>query len=136
MMWRKLFIVSVVLVFSLILSSLSMWADEGDEGATSFVPCEQIDLQGTWSARVGAKDESGSHLCWEACTLTVDALGVVEASGTYVDCSEVASDITGGELIISSGCIIQGTIETTNGIVYVATGAIVNNELVLGKTAE
>jgi hypothetical protein len=120
----------------MILFSSSTRADEGDEGSISFVPCEQVDLQGTWSVRVGAKDEFGNHLCWESCSLTVDALGIVEASGTYEDCSEVTSDIAGGELTISSGCVIEGTIETSNGTVNVATGAIVGNELVLGRAGE
>ena len=136
MMWRKSLIVGMVFVFSMILSIPSMWADDGDEGSISFVPCEQVDLQGTWSVRVGAKDEFGNHLCWESCSLTVDALGVVEAAGTYEDWSQVTSDITGGELTISSGCVIEGTIETSNGTVNVATGAIVDNELVLGRAEE
>ena len=135
-MWRKLLIISIVFVFTMILSIPSMWADEGDEGSISFVPCEQVDLQGTWSVKVGAKDEFGNHLCWESCSLTVDALGVVEASGTYEDCSQVTSDITGGQLDLSSGCVIQGYIETSNGTVNVATGATVGNELVLGMAEQ
>jgi hypothetical protein len=134
-MCQKPLILGMVFVFSLILVSPYTWADEGltPEG---FVPCEQGDLQGTWSVRVGAKDAFGNHLCWEPCSLTLDALGVVQAVGTYTDCSEVASDIRGGELIISSGCVIEGYIETSSGTVYVATGAIVDDELVLGRAGE
>ena len=136
MMWRKLFIIGVVFVFGMILLTPCTWADEEFEEDEGFIPCEQVDLKGTWSAKVGAVDEFGNHLCWEACSVTVDALGVVEASGTYEDCSQVTSDITGGQLTISSGCIIEGYIETSNGTVYVATGAIVDNKLVLGRAEE
>ena len=133
-MWRKLLIVSVVFVFGMILLTPCTWSDfEEDEG---FIPCEQVDLEGTWSTKVGVVDEFGNHLCWESCSLTVDALGVVEAAGTYVDCSEVTSDITGGQLDLSSGCVIEGYIETSNGTVYVTTGAIVKDELVLGRAEE
>ena len=133
-MWRKSLIISMVFVFGMMLLTPCTWSDfEEDQG---FIPCEQVDLEGTWSVRVGAKDEVGNHLCWESCGLTVDALGVVEASGTYVDCSEVTSDITGGQLDLSSGCVIEGTIETSNGTVYVTTGAIVEDELVLGRAEE
>ena len=134
-MWQKSLIVGMVFVFSLILISPYTGADDGltPEG---FVPCQQVDLEGTWSVRVGAKDASGNHLCWEPCSLTVDATGVVQAVGSYTDCSQATSDITGGELIISSGCVIEGYIETSSGTVYVATGAIVDDELVMGRTEE
>ena len=133
MMWRKCFIISMVFVFGMILLTPSTWADEELEEDEGFIPCAQVDLEGTWNSKVGAVDEFGNHLCWENCNLTVDALGVVEAAGTYEDCSQVTSDITGGELTISSGCVIEGTIETSNGTVNVATGAIVDDELVLGR---
>lgn len=134
-MCQKSLIVGMVFVFSLVFLSPYTWAAEGltPEG---FVPCEQVDLQGTWSVRVGAKDASGNHLCWEPCSLTVGALGVVQAGGTYTDCSQIASDITGGELIISSGCVIEGCIETSSGTIYVATGAVVDDQLVLGRAED
>jgi len=136
-MWRKCFTISIVFVFAMSLAVIpSTWAAEGDEGPTSFVPCEQADLQGTWSVRVGAKDESGNHLCWEPCTLSVDAAGVIHPNGSYEDCWGVVSDITGGALTLSSGCVIDGYIETSNGTVNVLTGALVENELVLGKAQD
>ena len=44
--------------------------------------------------------------------------------------------ITGGQLTISSGCVIQGTIETSNGTLYVHNGAILDDKLVLGTAQE
>jgi hypothetical protein len=97
--------------------------------------CEQQDLQGTWAVIVGATDEFGNHVCWEDCNLSVDFSGIIVA-GTYLDCSEVTSDIIGGELTMSSRCAIKGYIETTNGTVYITTGSIVNDTLVLGRAEE
>ena len=135
-MWRKLLIISMVLVFGMILLSPCSWADEEFEEDEGFIPCEQVDLAGTWNSKVGAMDEYGNHLCWEPCSLTIDATGAVEASGTYQDCSQVSSDIIGGSLTISSGCVIEGTIETSNGTINVVTGAILDNKLVLGRTQQ
>ena len=137
MMWRNLLIISMVFVFSMMLLSPSSWADQEFEEDEGFIPCEQVALEGTWSGRLGAKDEFGNHLCWETCSnLTVDATGVIASGGTYMDCSKVTSDVTGGELTISSGCVIGGYIETSNGTVYIGTGAMVGNELVLGRAEE
>ena len=133
-MWRKLLIISMVFVFGMILLSPAAWADEGFEEDEGFIPCEQVDLAGTWSAKVGAVDEFGNHVCWEPCSLTVDAQGFLAQSGSYEDCWGVVSDITGGELILSPGCVIQGYIETSSGTVDIATGAIAKNELILGRT--
>jgi hypothetical protein len=116
-----------VLALSTIFLGSSAWAED-------VMSCEQSDLAGTWSVRVGAEDEFGDHLCWEPCDLIIDSAGFIEQAGTYIDCLEVTSDITGGQLTLSSGCVIEGYIETSNSTVYILTGAIINDELALGKT--
>ncbi|MDY6990979.1 MAG: hypothetical protein SWQ30_23300 [Thermodesulfobacteriota bacterium] len=58
-------------------------------------------------------------------------------AGTYVDCLDTTSDITGGHLDISSGCLIGGHIDTSNGTVSIETGAIVDGvALVLRKSPD
>jgi hypothetical protein len=121
-MWRRVLTIGMVFAFGLILSQLT-WAFDGiDE---DFVPCAQSDLEGTWSVEVGVKDEFGNHVCWEVCNLTIGPNGAVEQGGTYIDCLDVSSEITGGQLTLSYGCVIEGYIETSNGTVNIGTGGIV-----------
>ena len=92
-MWRRFVIIGMVVAFGLILAPLT-WAFDGiDE---QFVPCEQADLEGTWNVEVGAVDEFGSHVCWEVCNLTISSTGAVQQGGTYTDCLDVSSEVTGG----------------------------------------
>ena len=131
-------IIGMVFVFGLILSQPS-WAFDGiDE---DFVPCDQADLEGTWSVEVGVKDEFGNHVCWEVCNLTIGATGAVAQGGTYIDCLGVSSDITGGQLTLSYGCLIEGYIETSHGTVTIGTGGVAvvedqNDQLCLLRSAE
>ena len=121
-MWRRVLIIGMVFVFGLILVQPTGAFDGIDE---EFLPCEQADLEGTWNVEVGAVDEFGSHTCWEPCNLTISATGSIEQGGTYNDCSGVSSDITGGQLTLSYGCVIEGYIETSNGTVTIGTGGVV-----------
>ena len=111
-MLRNLLMVFTVLAFSMILLMASPWA------------CEQQDLEGTWLVVACNTDELGNH-CVEHGDLTVSAGGSI--SGTYVDCSGLSSDITGGQLSLSPDCVIEGTIETPSGTFNVETGAIVGD---------
>jgi hypothetical protein len=132
-MWRKFLIIGLVFVFGLILAPPT-WAFDGiDE---EFVPCEQADLQGTWNVEVGAVDEFGNHTCWEPCNLTISATGSIEQGGTYTDCAGVSSIVTGGQLSLSYGCIVEGYIVTSNGTVYIDSGGIMGGELCLLRGAE
>ena len=137
-MWRRFLIIGMVFVFGLALS-LPTWAFDGiDE---EFVPCTQADLEGTWTVEVGVKDELGNHVCWEVCNLTIGATGAVQQGGTYIDCLDVSSEVTGGQLTLSYGCVIQGCIETSNGTVTIGTGGVVaideeEDELCLLRSAE
>jgi hypothetical protein len=137
-MWRRFLIVGVVFAFGLILAQPT-WAFDGmDE---DFVPCAQADLEGTWTVEVGVKDEFGNHVCWEVCNLTINATGAVEQGGTYLDCLDVSSEVTGGQLTLSYGCVIEGYIETSHGTVTIGTGSIVvveeqQDQLCLLRSAE
>jgi len=94
------------------------------------VTCQVQDLAGTWAAEVwGGEGPDGQ--CWDQCELTVDADGIVLA-GTYVDCLGSASNVIGGQLTISPGCVIEGVLETDNGPVEVANGGIIEDVMVLG----
>ncbi len=119
MMYRGSLIISVALLSIILLTQVT------------FAVCVQEDIQGVWSAQVGAIDEFG-ETCWESCNLTIGSGGIIEAGGTYTDCLDQASEITGGGLNISSGCVIEGMINTSNGTVNIYTGAIVGDQLVLG----
>ena len=116
-MWQRLLIVTTVFVFGITFFCPSSGFAEG-------VACEQADLEGTWSVIVGAMDEFGNHVCWEECTLTLDVNGFIQPAGTYLDCSQATADITAGQLLISVGCLIEGTVETSNGSIHIDTGAV------------
>jgi hypothetical protein len=121
-MWGRFLIIGMVFAFGLSLSQ-STWAFDGiDE---EFVPCAQADLEGTWSVEVGVKDEFGNHVCWEVCNLMISSTGAVQPGGTYIDCLEVSSEVTGGQLSLSYGCVVEGYIETSNGTVTIDTGGVV-----------
>jgi hypothetical protein len=121
-MWRRFLIIGMVFAFGLIIAQPTWTFDGIDE---AFVPCDQADLEGTWSVEVGVKDEFGNHVCWEVCNLTISSTGAVQQGGTYIDCLDVSSEVTGGQLTLSHGCVIEGYIETSNGTVYIDTGGIV-----------
>ena len=121
-MWRRFLIIGMVFTFGLILAQRTLAFDGIDE---EFVPCAQADLEGAWSVEVGVKDEFGNHVCWEVCNLTIGANGAVEQGGTYIDCLDVSSEVTGGQFTLSYGCVIEGYIETSNGTVYIDTGGVV-----------
>lgn len=137
-MWRRFLIIGMVLAVGVILAPPT-WAFDGiDE---EFVPCTQIDLEGTWNVEVGVKDEAGSHVCWELCNLTISSTGAVAQGGTYIDCADVSSEVTGGQLTLFYGCLIEGYIETSNGTVNIGTGGVVvvddqEDELCLLRNAE
>ena len=119
-MQRKSSMVSLVLAISLIVLPVSTWA-----------MCEQADLEGTWSTQVWGGCPSGTQ-CWDQCTLTIGSDGSIQAVGTYIDCSGVTSNITGGQLTVYPGGRIQGTIVTSDGTLEVGPGGIVGDQLVLG----
>jgi hypothetical protein len=99
-----------------------------------YLDCGQQDLEGSWTVRVACPPGEMGDNCWEECSLTIAYDGTIDAGGTYFNCLGDTLDITGGELIISGECVVQGHIDTSNGTVSIFTGAIVGDELVLGKT--
>lgn len=123
-MWNKTIISFIAIV--IILTSLRTY---------TWAICDQGELQGTWPVIVGAIDDLGQQ-CWEKCTLTIGADGVIEAGSIYEDCCLESSEIIGGQLSLSSNCVIEGTIETSNGSLYLDFGSIVGEELILRKYIE
>ena len=126
MMGQKSFVFSLILMVSVIPAIGLGWT-------SPWTPCEQQGLEGEWNVDVWAGDTSGSQ-SWDKCTLTVDSAGFVQAGGTYTNCLGESTEITGGQLIISAGCVIEGTIETSEGTVSVERGGIAEQgHLVLGR---
>ena len=122
-MWHKSLIISLVLSFALSLLPVSSWA-----------ACDQADLKGKWSTKV-CGGVFGSEECWDECTLTIGSDGIIKSKGTYTNCCGVSSSIIGGQLTISDGCQIEGTIKTGRKTFYIDRGGIVEDELVFGKTS-
>lgn len=68
--------------------------------------------------------------------MTIGPNGIIKSKGTYTNCCGVSSRVVGGQLTISDGCQIEGTIETIQSTFYIDQGGIVDDELVLGKTSD
>jgi hypothetical protein len=94
--------------------------------------CQQT-IDGTWNVEIWGGG-SGSAQCWDVCTLTVASDGAIAAAGSYVDCIGQNSEITGGQLAISSGCVIEGIIETDFGPINVVNGGIIEDKIYFGMT--
>ena len=122
---RRCLIVSMVLVCSMIVFSGSVWAD-----------CQQQDLEGTWPALVCGPEACFGDNCLQRCQVQLDADGVIVSTGATIDTECGSWTITGGQLLMFSGCVIQGTVETSNGTLYVYNGAIRDDKLILGVSQE
>lgn len=123
-MWRKALIIAMVFGFTMMLVTASAWAT-----------CVQEDLKGTWSAKV-CRGVFRGEKCWDECTLTIGRDGTIKGKkGTYTNCWGLSSSIIGGQLTISDGCQIEGTIKTNLRTFYIDRGGIVGDELVLGITS-
>ena len=123
-MRRKLLMIAVALALSMIFSTAS-WAT-----------CEQQDLEGTWAVLVGGPEQCFGEHCSERCQLQIDSNGFITNTGASMETLCGARTITGGQLIMFSGCGIQGTIETSSGLLYVEHGEIVDDKLILGVSEE
>ena len=122
-MGRKLLVALSMLVLCGIPLVAFSWTSDS-------ISCQVQDLGGTWAVQVWGGDGPDGQ-CWDQCDLTVDADGIILA-GTYVDCLGGASNVIGGQLTVSSGCVIEGVIETESGLVDVANGGIIEDKMVLG----
>ena len=121
-MWRRVVVTGMAFSLTMILFSASAWAI-----------CVQEDLEGTWSARVSTRN-SEEKQCFEACTIQIGPDGMIEKAGKYVTDDAESAEIVGGKLTITSGCVIEGMIETSKRTIYIDRGGIVDNELVLGES--
>ncbi|MGA1823676.1 MAG: hypothetical protein ACMUIP_03355 [bacterium] len=94
--------------------------------------CEQDDLYGTWSVKIYNKN-AGSERCYDYCSLTIDARGIITEGGAYKTCHNELFQVTGGRFLISTECFIEGIIEISNDILYFKFGSIEGNELIFEK---
>jgi len=113
--------VVIFLVLGVCVIPVTGFAWPSDHGT-----CDQQALEGTWNADVWTPDSSDTQ-AWDQCTLTIAPDGAVTAGGTYVDAFGTSSEVTGGHLTISSDCVIQGTIYTSNGTLNVERGGILQD---------
>ena len=116
-------IITIVFGFTMILFGSSGWA-------TSV----QGDLKGTWSTKVCRGVFRGEQ-CWDECTLKIGADGVIKKGEDYTNCLGLPSRVTGGQLTISEGGQIEGTIDLLLQTLCIDRGGIVGDELVLGATS-
>jgi hypothetical protein len=93
--------------------------------------CQQT-IEGSWNAQIWGGESAGLQ-CWNSCNLTVLADGTLAAVGTYVDCTGGSFSITGGQLAISSGCVINGVIETEAGSIEVVNGGVFKDTMFFGR---
>ena len=122
-MGRRSLIIAMVVCVTLALLPVSSWA-----------VCDQSDLEDTWSTKLCGEVFRGEE-CWDECTLTIGADDIIKKIGKYTTCSGVSSSVVGGQLTISDGCQIEGTIETLLSRFYIDRGGIVDDKLVLRKTS-
>ena len=91
------------------------------------------DLQGTWDAEVWAGNASGTQH-WDQCSLIIAPNGLIQPGGTYTDYLGESANVTGGQLTMNSECEIAGTIETSEGTIYVERGSIGEGRLFFANT--
>ena len=121
-MGRRCLMTAMVFCVSLALLPAPTWAT-----------CEQADLEGTWNTRLWRGVFQGKQ-CWNSYTLTIGPDGTITKGKHLEDClDDKKYKITGGQLFISSGCIVEGTLETSDGTLYIERGGIAGDELVLDR---
>jgi hypothetical protein len=120
MMWQKVVMIGIVVAFSVVPLTASSW-----------VSCEQQDLEGTWDVSAcGDTDCFGDH-CLDCSQLQIGSDGIIQNTGATIETRCGTLTVTSGQLTLSSDCVITGTIETSSRTLFVDTGAIVGNDLSL-----
>ena len=121
---QKLSTVVLLLAFSLMPLTVSAWI-------SSFPAYDQQDLEGSWDVLVCSETACFGDHCLSCSQLIIGPDGIVADTGAFI--STLCGDwsITGGLLTLGEDCTITGTLETSNGTLYVETGAIIGNELCL-----
>ena len=123
MMGRKCLVLFAVFALTTVLLTPSLMA------------YDQQDLEGTWDVYVWNTNCPFGNQCWDRCELTVGTGGIVNAGSTYSNWLGEGCTVTGGRLVVSANGDIEGTIETSQGLIDVAQGGLVDNDMVL-KMAE
>jgi len=121
-MARKVIIVLAIAAMVAATGSAFGWVKE---------TCQQS-IDGTWDVEIWGGETAGEQ-CWGQCSLTVSSNGTIVPGGSYVDCTGQGSSITGGQLSISTGCVIEGVIETDGGSLTVVNGGILGDKIYFGK---
>lgn len=116
-MWRRLLTVGAL---SLLLTSgvfITMAFAE-----LNWTPCEQWQLEGTWDVFIatdGVNCPGESAMTCEQ--LQVDANGwILNSPVLQSQCGQQV--ITGGQLLFTPGCVVEGYIETASGLINVERG--------------
>ena len=117
-MFRKGIIVFAIVVMAVTAGTAFGWVKD---------TCQQT-IDGTWDVKIWGGESIGDQ-CWGQCSLVVASDGSITATGSFTDCLDQSSSITGGHLTISDGCVIEGVISTESGDINVVNGGIIGNTI-------
>ena len=116
-MWRRLLTVGI----------LSIAVAIGLSGSTAvaelnWTPCEQWELEGTWDVFIATDGVNCPGEAAMTCQqLQVDANGwILNSPVLESQCGEEV--ITGGQLLFTPSCVVEGYIETASGTISVERG--------------
>jgi hypothetical protein len=116
-MLRKLLVVGSLLVaFGMAPSPVGSWV-------TNWTPCQQSELAGTWHIYVAAAaQQCPGDYSLECRMVEINSTGVIQNTGATIESGCETWTITGGQLTLTAGCIVEGSIETSKGTLYVERG--------------
>ena len=88
----------------------------------NWTPCEQWQLEGTWDVFIATDGVNCPGEAAKTCQqLQVDANGwILNSPVLESQCGEEV--ITGGQLLFTPSCVVEGYIETASGIINVERG--------------
>lgn len=144
-MRRKYFIVCAMAVLSAALfynePSLVFGDDvvyQQPELQGTDVVCPQTELQGTWDIAISVSDEGcPGDYSMKCRKVQIDADGAIQSTGAVIKNMCGSATVIGGQLTMSSECIIDGWIETTAGTFYGERGGFLGKgKIVIDRVAD